>query len=103
MIEWDRFSQSTAQKDGLKVLYQFHSGLEHTFLLVVDSDSAHTIEDLMARTAGRFNTIKYLVSFRGIIERCKQIEEGIFFPEGECILFFYICLNGKMERIASLN
>jgi uncharacterized protein with GYD domain len=75
--------EKTAQKHGVKVLHQFHSGLEHTFLWVVEADDAHPIEDLMARTAGRFNTIKIvpLVTFQGVIERCKQIEEGTFFSD----------------------
>jgi len=40
------------------------------------------VEGLMARTAGRYNTVKIvpLVTFQGILERCKQIEEGTFFP-----------------------
>lgn len=75
--------EKNAQKYGVKVLHQFHSGLEHTFLWVVDADNAHSIEDLMGRTAGRFNTIKIvpLVTFQGVIERCKQIEEGTFFSD----------------------
>jgi hypothetical protein len=70
-----------AEKMGVKILHQFHSGLEHTFLWVVDADNAHLIEGLMARTAGRFNTVKIvpLVTFQGVLERCKQIEEGTFF------------------------
>jgi hypothetical protein len=49
----------------------------------VEADNAHSIEDLMARTVGRFNTIKIvpLVTFQGVIERCKQIEEGTFFSD----------------------
>jgi|SRR5215831_15346230 len=75
--------EKNAQKNGVKILHQFHSGLEHTFLWVVDADNAHLIQDLMARTAGRFNTIKIvpLVTFQGVIERCKQIEEGVFFSD----------------------
>ncbi|MGA7900119.1 MAG: hypothetical protein WCA39_14795 [Nitrososphaeraceae archaeon] len=75
--------ENNAQKYGVKVLHQFHSGLEHTFLWVVDADNAHSIEDLMARTAGRFNTLKIvpLVTFQGIIERCKKIEEGTVYPD----------------------
>jgi hypothetical protein len=75
--------EKNAQKYGVKVLHQFHSGLEHTFLWVVEADNAHSIEDLMARTAGRFNTLKIvpLITFQGIIERCKQIEEGRFFSD----------------------
>src|ERR1051325_6890734 len=73
--------QKNAQKYGVKILHQFHSGLEHTFLWVVEADNAHSIEDLMARTARRFNTIKIvpLVTFQGVIERCEQIEQGTFF------------------------
>ena len=75
--------EKNAQKYGVKILHQFHSGLEHTFLWVVDANSADSVEDLMARTAGRFNTIKIvpLTTFRGVIDRCKQIQEGTFFPE----------------------
>ena len=75
--------EKNAQKYGVKILHQFHSGLEHTFLWVVDADNAHLIQDLMARTAGGFNTIKIvpLVTFQGVIERCKQIEEGTFFSD----------------------
>jgi hypothetical protein len=49
----------------------------------VEADNAHSIEDLMARTAGRFNTIKIvpLVTLQGIIERCRQVEEGTFFSD----------------------
>jgi hypothetical protein len=82
-IPFSKDMEKTAQKYGVKVLHQFHSGLEHTFLWVVEADNAHLIEHLMARTAGRFNTIKIvpLVTFQELIERCKQIEEGIFFSD----------------------
>ena len=75
--------KKNAQKYGVKVLHQFHSGLEHRFLWVVEVDNAHLIEHLMTRTAGRFNTIKIvpLVTFQGVIERCKQVEEGTFFSD----------------------
>jgi hypothetical protein len=74
--------EKNAQKYGVKILHQFHSGLEHTFLWVVDVDNAHLIQDLMTRTAGRFNTIKIvpLITFQEVIESCKKIEDGIFFP-----------------------
>ena len=74
--------EKNAQKYGVKILHQFHSGLEHTFLWVVDADNADLIQDLMARTAGRFNTIKIvpLITFQDVIESCKKIEDGSFFP-----------------------
>ena len=75
--------EKNAQKYGVKILHQFHSGLEHTFLWVVEADNAHLVVDLMARTAGRFNTIKIvpLITFQGVVERCKQIEEETFFSD----------------------
>ena len=74
--------EKRAEKMGMKILHQFHSGLEHTFLWVVDADNADLIQELMARTAGRYNTVKIvpLVTFQGVLERCKQAEEGTFFP-----------------------
>jgi hypothetical protein len=36
----------------------------------------------MTRTAGRFNTLKIvpMVTLQDILEECKQIENGTFFP-----------------------
>jgi hypothetical protein len=75
--------EKNAQKYGVKILHQFHAALEHTFLWVVDADNAHLIEELMARTAGRFNTIKIVpvVTSQDILERCKQIQDGTFFSD----------------------
>jgi len=76
-------SRKKAEKMGVKILHQFHSGLEHTFLWVVDADNAHLIQELMERTAGTFNTVKIvpLITFQEVLERCKQIEEGTFFRQ----------------------
>jgi hypothetical protein len=70
--------EKNAQKNKVKILHQFHSELEHTFLWVVDADNAHLIQDLMRRTAGRFNTVRIvpLITFQDVIERCKQIQDG---------------------------
>src|SRR5262245_31516137 len=66
--------EKNAQKHDVKILHQFHSGLEHTFLWVVEADNPHLIEYIMARTMGRFNTVKIvpLVTFQGVIDSCKQ-------------------------------
>jgi hypothetical protein len=71
------------KKMGVKMLHQFRSGLEHTFLWVVDAENAHIIQELMERTAGRINTVKIvpLITFQELVERCEQIEEGSFFKE----------------------
>src|SRR5215469_10001953 len=67
----------------VRILHQFHSALEHTFLWVVVADNPHLIEELMAKTAGRMNTLKIvlLITFQTVIERCKKIEEGSFFSQ----------------------
>jgi hypothetical protein len=74
--------EKDAQKSRVKILHQYHSALEHTFLWVADADNPHLIEDLMSRSAGRFNTVKIvpLITFQTVIERCMKIEEGTFFP-----------------------
>jgi len=50
--------EKTAQKHGVRFLQQYHSALEHTFLWVVEAENAQNIEELMAKTAGRFNTVR---------------------------------------------
>ena len=72
-----------AQKANVTILNQFHSALEHTFLWVAEADNPHIIEELMAKTGGRFNTLKIvpLITFQTLLERCKEVEEGSFFPE----------------------
>lgn len=73
--------EKNTQKYGVKFLQQYHSALEHTFLWVVEAENAQSVEDLMARSAGRFNTVRIvpLITFQTVIERCKKIEDGTFF------------------------
>lgn len=75
--------EKIAQKYNTKFLGQYHSGLEHTFLWVAEAENAQLIEQLMIMTAGRFNTMKIvpLKTFQDVLETCKKIEEGTFFPE----------------------
>ena len=75
--------EKNAQSYGVKILHQFHSGLEHTFLWVVEADNPHIIEEVMRRGVGRTNTLKIvpLITFQTVIERCKKIEEGTFFSD----------------------
>jgi hypothetical protein len=69
-----------AEKFSVNILNQFHSGLEHTFLWAVEADNPHIIEELMGRTAGRFNTLRIvpLITFQTLIERLKKVEAGTF-------------------------
>jgi hypothetical protein len=68
-----------AEGDNVKVIGQYHSGLEHTFLWIVDAKDAHSVETLMVKTGiHSFNalTIVPLNTFDGVIEKCKQIENS---------------------------
>ena len=68
-----------AENANVKVIGQYHSGLEHTFLWIVDAKDAQTVEGLMIQAgASKFNalTIVPLTTFDGVIERCKQIENS---------------------------
>jgi hypothetical protein len=48
-----------------------------------EAEHPHIIEELMARTGGRFNTLKIVpsITFQTLIERCKMVEDGSFFPQ----------------------
>jgi hypothetical protein len=74
-------AEKNAQKYGVRILQQYHAALEHTFLWVVEAKNAQSIEDLMSRTVGRFNTVRIvpLITFQEVIERCKKVEDGTFF------------------------
>jgi uncharacterized protein with GYD domain len=63
--------EKNAQNYGVKILNQFRSGLEHTFLWVVEADNPHIIEELMSRGVGRTNTLKIvpLITFQTVIQR----------------------------------
>jgi hypothetical protein len=73
--------EKSAQKYGVRILQQYHSALEHTFLWAVEAENAQSIEEFMVKTAGRFNTVKIvpLITFQDVIERCKKVEDGTFF------------------------
>lgn len=66
-----------AENANVKVVGQYHSGLEHTFLWIVDAKDAHTVEKLMVQAEiHKFNalTIVPLTTFDSVIEKCKMIE-----------------------------
>ena len=59
-----------------KVVGQFHSGLEHTFLWVLDAEDPHLIQQWAVDTgAASFNEVKIvpLETFQGVAEGAKKI------------------------------
>ncbi len=68
--------KDVAQQAGVKVVSQFHSGLEHTFLWVLDAKDGKTVENLMIQTGiAKFNALKIvpLLTFDDVIEKCKKV------------------------------
>ena len=68
--------KGVAEQAGVKVIGLYHSGLEHTFLWVLDAKDAQTIETLMIQAGvAKFNSLKIvpLTTFENVIEKCKQI------------------------------
>ena len=79
VIEGGPHFKQLAENANVKVVGQYHSGLEHTFLWIVDAKDGHTVEELMGQMGvHKFNalTIVPLTTFDGVIEKCKQIESA---------------------------
>ncbi len=77
IIEGGPLFKQAAESAGVKVLAQYHSGLEHTFLWVLDAKDAQTIETLMIQAGiAKFNAVKIVpvFTFEDVIEKCKKIE-----------------------------
>ena len=59
-----------------KIVGQYHSGLEHTFLWVLDAEDPHLIQQWAVDTgAASFNEVKIvpLETFQGVAEGAKKI------------------------------
>jgi len=76
VIEGGPKFKDVAEKAGVKVVSQYHSGLEHTFLWVLDAKDGQTVETLMIQAGiAKFNALKIvpLLTFENVIEKCKQV------------------------------
>ncbi len=77
VIEGGPLFKQVAEAVNVKVVSQYHSGLEHTFLWVLDAKDAQTIESLMIEAGiAKFNAVKIVpvFTFDDVIEKCKKIE-----------------------------
>lgn len=57
-----------------KILGQYHSALEHTFLWVVDADDPHLVEKFCIDGGlAKFNAVKIvpLITFKDVLEKCR--------------------------------
>ena len=79
VIEGGPQIKQMAESAGVKIIAQYHSGLEHTFLWIVEAKDAQTVENVMFQAGvHKFNavTIVPLTTFDGVIEKCKMIENS---------------------------
>lgn len=63
-------------KNNVKMLQQYHSGLEHTFLWIVDAQDAHSVQNFMVESGWvKFNTLKIvpLTAYETLIEKCQSL------------------------------
>ncbi|KKK70274.1 hypothetical protein LCGC14_2925650 [marine sediment metagenome] len=68
--------ETTANEHGVKVISAYHSGLEHTFLWIVEAENAHSIQDLMVETkVAKFNATKIvpLRTLQNVVEYCQKL------------------------------
>jgi uncharacterized protein with GYD domain len=63
-------------KNNVEMLQQYHSGLEHTFVWIVEAHDAHSVQNLMIGSGWiKFNTLKIvpLSEYKNVIEVCKNL------------------------------
>ncbi len=66
-----------ANKNRIKVLEQYHSALEHTFLWIVDTENAHFVEYPVIKSEwAAFNAAKIVRVRRccDIVEACRKLD-----------------------------
>ena len=67
-----------ANKNNTYILQRYHSGLEHTFVWIVEAQNAHSIQSFMTEsTWAKFNTIKIvpLSTYETVVGECKRLEK----------------------------
>jgi hypothetical protein len=68
----------TAGRFGIKVVAAYHSGLEHTFVWIVESEDAHAIQDLMVESkVATWNALKIvpLTTLQDVVKYCQGLEQ----------------------------
>jgi hypothetical protein len=68
--------ENIANKNKIKILEQYHSALEHTFLWIVDTENAHSVERFVIESGwAAFNAVKIvpLGRYQNVIEACKKL------------------------------
>ena len=65
-----------ASKVNIKIINQYHSGLEHTFVWVVEANDAHLVQSFFTTSyLSKINALKIvpLITYSDVIEHCKKL------------------------------
>ena len=65
-----------ANKQNIKIINQYHSALEHTFLWVVEANDAHLVQSFFTTSyLSKINALKIvpLITYSDVIEHCKKL------------------------------
>ena len=65
-----------ASKLNIKIINQYHSALEHTFLWVVEANDAHLVQSFFTTSyLSKINALKIvpLITYSDVIEQCKKL------------------------------
>ena len=71
----DGFEAMAARHD-VKLVSAWHSGLEHTFVWIVEAENAHSIQDVMVESGmAKFNSTKIvpMSTLESVVERCRRL------------------------------
>ncbi len=76
VIKLDAQLASIVEKTNVKIYQQYHSGLEHTFLWIVNAVDAHTVQNFAVESGwAKFNSLKIvpLIEYKDVVESCIRI------------------------------
>jgi len=65
-----------ASKLNIKIINQYHSALEHTFVWVVEANDAHLVQSFFTTSyLSEINALKIvpLITYSDVIEHCKKL------------------------------
>lgn len=77
VLELSRTLDEVATKNDIKIVGQYHSPLEHTFLWILEAKDGQTVQKFMIESEwARFNDIKIvpIATFANVVQECKKIE-----------------------------
>jgi hypothetical protein len=76
VVRMDAQLANTAERFKVKIQQQYHSGLEHTFLWIVDAEDGHAVQNFAVESGwAKFNSLKIvpMIKYKDVIESCARL------------------------------